>query len=407
MNTEQNSETKKYIKEIINKQLISATISNPRKNNEVLRVKIRPVSQQNKLLFQFEAFTSTQVFHKNLDSWTAETEIFQLLQEYRQINVELTDSDIQMLISKKGKISFQKKKKSVVQAAPNHSHNREKQSLLKLDGGIAFLEDLGITGKSGQIIKGKYDKFRQINRFLEILDDVLPTFEHDRQAGQAITIVDFGCGKSYLTFAMYHYLHEQLKYPVRIIGLDLKEKVIQNCQQLAEKYGYQHLSFQVGDIASFTSGQKIDMVVSLHACDTATDFALAQAMKWRARVILAAPCCQHEINQQIRGRSIEAIAPILEYGLLTERFAALLTDGLRAEYLVAAGYDTQILEFVDSAHTAKNILIRAMLNGKNSESNEKIALRAATLAKIAKVNETFSIHPMLEQLQTPKKNEEA
>lgn len=200
------------------------------------------------------------------------------------------------------------------------------------------------------------DKFRQINRYLEFVEDVLPALDKERE----VTILDFGCGKSYLSFAMYYYLREKMGYDVRIIGLDLKKEVIDHCNRLAEAYGYEKLQFQHGNIADYTGERKIDMVVSLHACDTATDFALQKAVEWEADVILAVPCCQHELNGQIRN---ETLAPVLKYGLIKERIAALVTDALRAEHLEACGYEAQILEFIEMEHTPKNILIRAVRTG--------------------------------------------
>ena len=209
----------------------------------------------------------------------------------------------------------------------------------------------------------------------------VPKLARDRE----ITILDFGCGKSYLTFAMYYYLHELQQYDVRIIGLDLKEDVIETCSRLAEKYGYEKLRFYQGDIASYEGVNQVDMVVTLHACDTATDFALAKAVSWGASVILSVPCCQHELNGQITS---EVMAPVFQYGVLKERIAALMTDGLRAQMLELAGYDTQILEFIDMEHTPKNLLIRAVYTGKKKENEGK--LRACL--------DAFSLHPTLESL---------
>ena len=211
--------------------------------------------------------------------------------------------------------------------------------------------------KEGRIITQKYDKFRQINRFLEFIQDILPRLDQQRE----VTILDFGCGKSYLTFAMYYYLRELEGFDVNIIGLDLKEDVIRHCSELARSYGYDKLHFYQGDIAGYEGVSSVDMVVTLHACDTATDFALAKAVEWGAQVILSVPCCQHELNRQIRN---ETLQPIMRYGILKERMAALITDGLRAELLESKGYDTQLLEFIDMEHTPKNILIRAVKTGK-------------------------------------------
>ena len=216
----------------------------------------------------------------------------------------------------------------------------------------------------GRVVRARYDKFRQINRFLEFIEDILPALPRDRE----LTILDFGCGKSYLTFAIYYYLKERRGLDVRIIGLDLKKDVIRKCSELSRKYGYEKLTFLQGDIAGYEGCSQVDMVVTLHACDTATDYALYKAVKWNAKVILSVPCCQHELNGQIEN---ETLAPVLGYGLLKERFAALMTDGLRARLLEGQGYDTQILEFIDMEHTPKNILIRAVKRPGTEEAEEE------------------------------------
>ena len=213
---------------------------------------------------------------------------------------------------------------------------------------------------SGSIVSSRYDKFRQINRFLEFIEDILPRLPKDRE----ITILDFGCGKSYLTFAMYYYLRELKGYEVQIVGLDLKEDVIRHCSRLVEEYGYEKLHFYKGNIADYEGVTSVDMVVTLHACDTATDYALAKAVEWGAQVILSVPCCQHELNRQIANQLLQ---PVLKYGILRERISALLTDGIRANLLEEAGYDTQILEFIDMEHTPKNLLIRAVHTGKKRD----------------------------------------
>lgn len=219
--------------------------------------------------------------------------------------------------------------------------------------------------EEGKIVRTKFDKFRQINRFLEFIEDILPQLDKGRE----VTILDFGCGKSYLTFAMYYYLHELKQYDIRIIGLDLKSEVIRRCNELSVKYGYEKLTFLEGDIADYEGVDQVDMVVTLHACDTATDYALAKAVGWHAKVILSVPCCQHEINGQIEN---DVLKPILKHGLLKERFSAIVTDALRAEYLEREGYEVQVLEFIDMEHTPKNILIRAIDTGKKGKNSKRI-----------------------------------
>ncbi|MDO5349837.1 MAG: SAM-dependent methyltransferase [Lachnospiraceae bacterium] len=245
------------------------------------------------------------------------------------------------------------------------SHNRVKAYVLEEGIPVPFLIDLGVMTREGKVVRSKYDKFRQINRFLEFIEDILPQLSKDREN----TIIDFGCGKSYLTFAMYHYLKVVKGYKIRVIGLDLKQDVIDHCNELSRKYGFQTLQFYHGDIASYEGVDHVDMVVTLHACDTATDYALAKAVGWGAKVILSVPCCQHEWNRQMKN---EMMKPVLQYGILKERMAALYTDGMRAQILEHMGYRTQILEFIDMEHTPKNILIRAVYQGKKKDNRKEI-----------------------------------
>ena len=248
--------------------------------------------------------------------------------------------------------------------------------------------DLGVMTKTGQVVSQRYDKFRQINRFLEFIEDILPRLSRERE----VTILDFGCGKSYLTFAMYYYLRELKGYDVNIIGLDLKTDVIARCNSLAEKYGYEKLHFYQGDIAQYEGVSSVDMVVTLHACDTATDYALFKAVEWGAEVILSVPCCQHEVNRQIKN---EMLSPVLKYGILKERMSALITDGVRANLLETMGYDTQILEFVDMEHTPKNLLIRGVKTGRKKSREE-----------VTEMMRQLQIRPSLERLLFAEENQD-
>lgn len=257
-------------------------------------------------------------------------------------------------------------------------HNRTKNYLLQENEKILPLVDMGVMTKDGKIIHTQMDKFRQINRFLEIINDTLKGWEKT-----TITIIDFGCGKSYLTFVMYYYLTQIKKLNAKVIGLDLKEEVIEKCNIVAEKYGYKGLSFQIGDIHGFEPTENIDMVVSLHACDTATDYALFNAISWNVPIILSVPCCQHEINFQIKN----AWPIMTKYGLIKERFSALLTDAIRANLLETQGYAVQVIEFIPIEHTAKNVLIRAIKTGKKSD-----------LKSVQTLCQQFNIQPTLFRL---------
>ncbi|MDD2978618.1 MAG: SAM-dependent methyltransferase [Hespellia sp.] len=352
-----------------NEQTGQTTQNGPEGAADVLRIKVRPILKGQELFFQLESFTKTQAFHENLKAGEAAERLTELMQEFKQMQLETKNLQANVLVSKKGKVTIKKKMQSGTAREVSLSHNRKKEYILQEGRPVPFLKDLGVMTPDGKVVRSRFDKFRQINRFLEFIEDILPQLPKDRE----VTILDFGCGKSYLTFAMYYYLHELKKYDIRIIGLDLKRDVIRHCNELSEKYGYEKLKFLEGDIADYTGVDEVDMVVTLHACDTATDFALAKAIGWNARVILSVPCCQHEVNRQIQS---EELRPVLKYGLLKERMAALVTDGLRAEYLESQGYETQVLEFIDMEHTPKNILIRGVkqdkMSGKCKTSQKEI-----------------------------------
>lgn len=358
-------ELRKIIIESLNIDFLSATLSNPKNKDGVKKVKVRPILRKDVLMFQCEAHQNNQVFHDNYEAQQASEILVKYMEEFRQMQMETKQMRYTVLVSKKGKVTIQKKRQTGCVKEVDLSHNRSKNYILQEGMQVPFLQDLGVMTSEGKIVRTKFDKFRQINRFLEFVEDILPQLDKDRE----VTILDFGCGKSYLTFAMYYYLHELKQYDVRIIGLDLKTDVIRHCNELSEKYGYEKLKFLEGNIADYTGVDEVDMVVTLHACNTATDFALDKAVGWNAKVILSVPCCQHELNEQI---SCETLEPVFKYGLIKERIAALITDALRAEYLEQMGYDAQILEFIDMEHTPKNILIRAVKTGKKKANEEQI-----------------------------------
>lgn len=384
------TELQNVLDRYLDMELLQIVLSGARTKDGVSRIRIRPVIIREELLFQCTKTAGTKELHENLKKSEALLRIDQWLREdFRQLQLESGKGTVNALSSKKGKITVKEKKNKCTESIcrteeerrQELSHNRKKKYILEAGKPVDFLIDLGVMTPEGKIVNSRYDKFRQINRFLEFIEDILPRLAKDRE----VTILDFGCGKSYLTFAMYYYLHELKQYDVKIIGLDLKADVIEHCSRLGKKYGYEKLYFYQGDIASYEGVEQVDMVVTLHACDTATDFALAKAVNWGASVILSVPCCQHELNRQI---SNEALAPVFSYGVLKERMAALMTDGLRAQMLEHAGYDTQILEFIDMEHTPKNLLIRAVYIGKKKENGKE--LRACL--------EAFGLHPTLEGL---------
>lgn len=347
-----------FLEEQIREDLILAVLSGSRKKDIPTRVRIRPVELKGRILYQASSTVGQKVLHRNYTREELLSYMEQCLSgDYSQLQTQGRCSDGSVLVSKKGKQTIKVNPHEVKENVKILSHNRVKQYILPEGVPVPFLVDLGVMSPEGKVHVSSYDKYKQINRFLEFIEDVLPKLSRDRE----ITIVDFGCGKSYLTFAMYYFLRELRGYDVNIIGLDLKADVIENCSRLAESYGYDKLHFLQGDIAGYQGLQKVDMVVTLHACDKATDYALAKAVEWDAEVIFSVPCCQHELNAKI---SSDLLAPVLKYGILKERLSALITDGIRANLLESKGYTTQILEFIDMEHTPKNLLIRAVKGGK-------------------------------------------
>lgn len=352
----------------ISDKLIDMVISGQKNKSEdkAVKVRIRPVILKNEIEYQVSEFVGRKVLHSNHSAADVKKKIIDYMTEdFKQAQINMTDAAATILSSKSKTLTCKYKKAGQLKVQRDLSHNRTKKYIIQEGKPVAFMIDLGVMGQDGKIIRTRYDKFRQINRFLEYIEDILPKLDKERE----LTIIDFGCGKSYLTFAMYYYLHELKSYDIRIIGLDLKTDVIRKCNELAKKYQYDKLTFLEGNIADYTGAEEVDMVVTLHACDTATDFALAKAIGWNAKVILSVPCCQHELNQQMKN---DVLSPIMNYGLLKERMAALVTDGLRAEYLKREGYDVQVLEFIDMEHTPKNILLRAVKTGRRADNEESI-----------------------------------
>lgn len=390
------SDLQSLFTDCLNETLIRVILSNPSSKDGVIKICARPMLKNKSLLFQIEEYTKTQVFHKNLTAGDAGSYLTGKLSSdtssqtvsFKNALVETQSFTANVLVSKKGTITIKKKMNaSAKQPKISLSHNRKKKYILEEGIPVPFLIDLGVMTQNGNIVNAHYDKFRQINRFLEYIEDILPSLP----TGRELRILDFGCGKSYLTFAIYYYLKVLKGYPVRITGLDLKEDVIRHCNELAVKYGYDKLEFLCGDIAYYDGCSQVDMVVTLHACDTATDYALAKAVGWGAKVILSVPCCQHELNKQMKN---DLLSPVLHYGILKERMAALMTDGLRAQILEANGYRTQILEFIDMAHTPKNLLIRAVYNGHCADNK----------AQINELLAAFDVNPTLYRLLCKKDN---
>ena len=370
----------------ISDKLIDMVISGQKNKSEdkAVKVRIRPVILKNEIEYQVSEFVGRKVLHSNHGAADVKKKIIDYMTEdFKQAQINMTDAAATILSSKSKTLTCKYKKAGQLKVQRDLSHNRTKKYIIQEGKPVAFMIDLGVMGQDGKIIRTRYDKFRQINRFLEYIEDILPKLDKERE----LTIIDFGCGKSYLTFAMYYYLKELKGYNIRIIGLDLKADVIEHCNELRTRYGYDKLDFYVGDIATYKDVDKVDMVVTLHACDTATDYALAKAVKWGAEVILSVPCCQHEANRTIKS---DILSPVMDYGILKERMAAIVTDAARAKLLTANGYDTQILEFIDMEHTPKNLLIRAVKSSK-----EDISAREKTKDMLEALNSELTIDKLI------------
>ena len=389
--------------------ILSVTLSKPVNNIEeslgkpYTKIKIRAVNTADGASYTAEMFTKTQVFHKKF----SETELEDFLVANAGVTfkncVKRTESEeITLLTNKKGKITELKKKldTSIKAVAPLKvlPQAKKKNYLLPEGTPVPFLVLLGIMNDEGKVISSRYDKFRQINRFLEFIDDILPEFADKTETGEPIRIADFGCGKSYLTFAVHYFLTEVRHLPCEIEGLDLKEEVINYCNDMAKKLNLKNLIFHTGNIADYSGKQNPDIVITLHACDTATDYALKYAVERGARAILSVPCCQHQINTQLqmRGKTDGATGqvpaefePLLKWGIIREKFSSLVTDALRGEWLESQGYKVQMLEFIDMEHTPKNILIRAI---KKNGSAAKDTTTPSLMSSLGILPEIFTTH---------------
>lgn len=392
--------------------IVSGTFSRPTKEAEVtlgkpyIKIRIwKTASLLSTSGYEAEFFTQTQSFRKHLSQKEADTFFNEHAGTlFKNAVLHTEDKEITVMANRHGKITrlekALKEKGNTELFAKNH--NRTKNYLFEEGKPVPFLVSLGVMSKEGKVIAQKYDKFRQINRFAEYIADIIPSIEK-RTGDKGFTqerplrVIDFGSGKSYLTFATYHYLHEIKRIPVDIIGLDLKKDVIEECEKLARNCGYDSLHFSVGDIADFTDENQIDLVITLHACDTATDYALNFAVTHDASAILSVPCCQHEINLQLEKKAPlpedNPLSTLLHYPLIRERIAALATDALRAEELEKQGYSVQALEFIDMSHTPKNLMLRAIKNDLPQKKKEASAARSSSLRKALSVSQT--LHELL------------
>lgn len=370
---------KKYIEEIIKNNPKRIVFSNKKDSDyKYNKVRINLIKSKDKEYYQIEMFTEKQVFHENIEKNRIEERFVEFMDCFKQSTSLSENYVFDLKISKKGKVFYNKsRQKNSVNFDSNH--NKKKKYILEEGMKIQPLIDLGIFNEKGKIINSKYDKYKQINRFIEIIDDEVKKIEDVYKNGnKKLHILDFGCGKSYLTFIVYYYFKEIKGIDVKITGLDLKEDVIDNCNKISEKYGYEDLRFEKGDINGYKYENDVDIVITLHACDTATDYALYNAIKWNCKIIFSVPCCQHEVNSSISPNSLDIVS---KYGIVKERVSALFTDAVRANLLEFMGYKTQLLEFIDISHSPKNILIRACKSNISMEKRKKSIQQIESLMK--------------------------
>ncbi len=377
------SEIKELINSIFSNSPIKTIISKPASKDNIYK---KIIIENKGDYYQASKYTEKQVFHNNLKSdEVIEFCINTLKNDYRQLNSFTTTHEHMLMLSKKGKPAYKKKQLSTACTHTTTQHNRQKNYIIQEGSDVPPLIDMGVFTKESKVVNSMYDKFKQINRFIEIIDDAVKDLKKD-----TINIIDFGCGKSYLTFVVYYYFTKLKNKNVNIVGLDLKEDVIKKCNASAQKYGYNNLKFELGDINGYKCDFDVDIVITLHACDTATDYALFNAISWNSKMIFSVPCCQHELNSQIK---TENLSLLTNYGIIQERFSALTTDAIRGNLLEACGYKTQLLEFVDFAHTPKNILIRAV---KKESTTAKA--KAKAVAQVDAVTKEFNLSPTLYKL---------
>ena len=373
------------IEKMTSEQLVKVVISNKvNKENKYNKIIFVLKEKNNQKYYQIEKYTDKQVFHQNIEINMLNEKLIEYLSfDYKQASAWSKDSTYDLKISKKGKIFLGKKSNNNTKLI-NLKHNKQKNYILKEGMIIEPLIDLGIFTKDGKVINSMYDKYKQINRFIEIIDDEIKKKDY-----KELTVIDFGCGKSYLTFVLYYYFTKIKNINVKMVGLDLKDDVINKCNKIAERYGYDGLIFERGDINGYKYSDNVDMVITLHACDTATDYALYNAIKWNAQMIFSVPCCQHELNKQIHSENLSIIN---RYGIILERMSALMTDAIRGNLLEYMGYKTQIMEFIDMVHSPKNILIRATKANISNDTKKKSIKEAEELIK------EFNLSPTLYNL---------
>lgn len=393
---------KEYIENIFKDSIeknifIKAIASSPvDKNQEYSKVNLKPVRIKDEIFIQFEEFKDKKAYHENICFSSAMLKIENILESFKQILISVNGVDYQIL---KGKNDFNLKKSENKKELKDLDHNKKKNYLIDEGTPVPFLIKLGVMGEDGKVFKNSYDKFRQINKYLEFIDDTIRELQNKKLIGNHIKFVDFDCGKSYLTFALHYYLKEIQNFTFEIIGLDLKKDVMKKCNEIAKELKCENLEFLTGNIKDFDKLQNVDIIFSLHACNNATDYALLKGLELNAKAILAVPCCQHEFNEKMsntkNSKFFDKEMPIGKYGILFEKYTSLATDAFRAQALELCGYKTQVMEFIDMEHTPKNILIRGIKDKTNTEALKR------RFNEYEKFKSFLGIEPLLDSLLSP------
>lgn len=392
---------KEYIKNLLkdffkNKKLVKAVFSNMKGNYPYTKINIKPLIIKNNFFYQFEQFQNNKAYHSNLTVQESIEKLDDILNSFKQYMIFATDGDYQII---KGKNDFNIKVTKNCREIKSLEHNKTKNYLLEEGKPIPFLIKLGVMGENGEIFKDSYNKFRQINKYLEFIDDTIKELKNKKLIKDSIKFVDFGCGKSYLTFALHHYLKNIKDMKFTIIGLDLKKDVMDYCNKIAKELNCENLEFITGDIKDFDKLKDVDIIFSLHACNNATDYALLKGLELNAKAILAVPCCQHEFNQKMsnnkKSEFFNTEFPIGKHGILLEKFTSVATDAFRAQALELCGFKTQVMEFIDMEHTPKNILIRGIKDNIKKVTLEK------KFAEYTVFKKFLGIEPILDELLKP------
>ena len=382
------------IKNIQDDKLIKIVFSD-RKSGDFNKVIIKPIILKSAKNIQIESFKDNKAFHKNIDLnnlQELENNLKEYIDNFKQILLQIEGSDISFIRKKE---NFSRKEKESNLIKTSNEHNKKKQYILNEGDKIDFLIELGLMSVEGKILKSSFNKFKQINKYLEFIDDVIEELKAKKLITNHINVLDFGCGKSYLTFALYYYLKNYRKdLTFSIVGLDLKKDVIEFCNKLAKKLNYENLEFLNGNIKDYDKSKEVDLVFSLHACNNATDYSLEKALSLDAKAILAVPCCHHEFFEKIQKNKnsefYNTLKIMADNGVVLDKFATLATDSFRSLSLELCGYKTKMIEFIDMEHTPKNILIKA-IKSKSSNLKEK-------LTEYNKLKEFLGIKPLLEDL---------